>query len=181
MRAAALVAVAAVAVAGCTFEFRDPGVMAACGVLEYEINRGVAGDAQVDAVHEAVVRYGAAVERPVVFVGETDDSAAGNGRDVDEAVLIEFFWPDDAPTRYGFAQPLIVEGRYAGGFVYVHPMLATAAPDLVTRLVMHELGHLGGLADVDAPDELMNPELVVDDWGLGDLVGLRLTHQDCGW
>ena len=179
MRAAALVAVAAVAMAGCTFELRDPGFRASCGVLEYEINPGEAGDGQLRAVHEAVARYGELVERTVRYVGETDQSAADGEREVGDGVLIEFFWPDDAPTRYGFAEPFITDGFYDGGFIYVHPMLADAAPDLVTRLVMHELGHLGGLADVDAPDELMNPELVVDDWGPGDTWGLHLTHRHC--
>ena len=57
--------------------------------------------------------------------------------------------------------------------------MASADPALVTRLVMHELGHLAGLADVDAPEELMDPRLVVDAWGPGDLWGLQLTHEEC--
>ena len=179
-----LVAVAAtttaLALAGCTFELRNPGVTAACGTIEYEINRGRAGYVQVEAVHEALIRYGQVTDREVVFVGETEESAAHGGRGGDGPILVEFFWPDDAPLRLGFAEPAIVGERFVGGFIYVHPMLAQAAPDLVTRLVMHELGHLGGLADVDDPDELMNPELVVDDWGDGDRWGLRLTHHRCG-
>jgi hypothetical protein len=58
-------------------------------------------------------------------------------------------------------------------------MLASAAPDIVTRLTMHELGHLAGLADVAAPDEVMDPALTADVWGPGDLWGLHLTHFGC--
>ena len=58
----------------------------------------------------------------------------------------------------------------------------TAAPGgLVRRLVLHELGHLHGLLDVDATDELMNPDLVVDDYGWGDIWGLIHAHDGlCG-
>ena len=48
--AVALAAVATVALAGCTFELRDPGVTVACGAMEFEVNRGDAGDTQVAAV-----------------------------------------------------------------------------------------------------------------------------------
>lgn len=179
MRAAvALVAVATVAVAGCTFELRDPGITVGCGALEFQINRGEAGDAQIAAVLDAVERYGAAADREVVYLGETEETAA-DGHDPHAAILIEFHWPDDAPTRYGFAEPAIIDGHYVGGFIYIHPMLEDAPAELVTRLAMHELGHLGGLADVDAVDEMMNPELTAGDWGAGDLWGFRVTHSGC--
>lgn len=181
MRAAVvLVAAATVAlVGGCTFELSDPGVTAACRPLELEVNRGDAGDAQVAAVLSAAERYGALTGREVVYLGETERSVADGDHVPSGPVLVEFSWPDDAPTSYGFAEAAIVEGRYVGGYVLIHPMLAGAPGDLVTRVVMHEFGHLGGLADVDAPDELMNPDLTVDDWGSGDTWGLRLTHGGC--
>ena len=48
---------------------------------------------------------------------------------------------------------------------------------MVRRLVMHEIGHLYGLLDVDDPTEMMNPALTTDDWGDGDLAGLSVTHD----
>ena len=141
--------------------------------------RGDAGDQQVAAVLAAVERYGAVAGREIVFLGETDASAAGGGRDQRAPVLIEFFWPDDAPTRYGFAEPAVVDGHYVGGFIYIHPMLVRAPADMVTRLTMHELGHLAGLDDVDAVDEVMNADLTAADWGAGDIWGLHLTHSGC--
>ena len=177
--AVARAAVATVALAGCTFELRDPGVTVACRPMEFEVNRGDAGDQQIAAVLAAVERYGAAVGREIVFLGQTDASAADGARDPGGPVLIEFFWPDDAPTRFGFAEPSIVAGHYVGGFIYVHPMLEAAPAELVSRLTMHELGHLAGLADVDAEDEMMNPALTTPDWGAGDLWGLHLTHSGC--
>jgi hypothetical protein len=177
--AVALAAVATVALAGCTFELRDPGVTVACGAMKFEVNRGDAGDAQVAAVLSGVERYGAVAGRKIVFLGETDASVADGARDPLAPVLIEFFWPDDAPTRYGFAEPAIVDGHYVGGFIYIHPMLDGASADMVTRLTMHELGHLAGLDDVDAVDEMMNAELTAADWGAGDIWGLHLTSGGC--
>jgi hypothetical protein len=156
-----------------------PGFTVACRPLELEINRGDASDEQVEAVLEGARRYSEVTDRDVVFLGETDAAVTAGDRAPDRPVLIEFSWPDDAPTAYGFAEPVIVDDHYLGGYVLIHPMLAGAPAEMVTRLTMHELGHLAGLADVAAPDEIMNPDLVVDDWGAGDIWGLHLTHAGC--
>lgn len=180
MRAAiAGAAVAAVVLAACTYELRDPGITRACGAIRYEINPGPAGTEQRTAVSEAMDSYAALVNRDVEYLGVTDVSVMDRDRTAEDPVLVEFSWPGDAPTRYGFAEPLIEDGHYVGGFIYINPILAEAPPDIIRRLTMHELGHLGGLADIDAIDEMMNPELTASDWGPGDIVGLRLTHPTC--
>ncbi len=89
---------------------------------------------------------------------------------VGDPLLIELAWPDDAPDHLGFAQPVVAEGRYVEGWIMLHPGVARAPAGVVRRLVLHELGHLYGLADVDDPDELMDPDLTTDDFGLGDLI-----------
>ena len=57
-------------------------------------------------------------------------------------------------------------------------------------VLMHELGHVMGLAHVGAGDELMwspsvkghdrSPDLDQTDWGPGDREGLRLVGRDAG-
>lgn len=179
-RASALVTVAIVALAGCTFELRDPGVTVACGAMQYEIDPGAAGDAQVAAVVAGFEAYAAATGRPVEYLGESTSPVTGPERDPTDPVLVAFSWPAETPTRFGFAEPAIVDGRYVGGTVLVNPMFAGGPPETITRLVMHEIGHLVGLADVEAPEEIMDPDLSAAAWGAGDLVGLHVTHGGCG-
>ncbi|MFQ5556496.1 MAG: hypothetical protein ACE5GB_03170 [Acidimicrobiales bacterium] len=172
---------AALLAAGCTYRLSNDQATWGCGAFRYEVNADGAGPEQLTAVHAAVQRYGAAVGREVVFVGTTEERWSTGSRAADDPVLIEWFWPDDPgqPAALGFAEPFIREGAYVGGHLYLHPSLGDGAAGIVERLTLHELGHIGGLDEVDAQDELMNPNLPVDDWGQGELVGLGLTHDRC--
>ena len=58
----------------------------------------------------------------------------------------------------------------------IDPTIRNAPTGLIRRLVLHELGHLHGLDDVDDPGELMDPSLAASAWGPGDLFGLAMTH-----
>lgn len=49
--------------------------------------------------------------------------------------------------------------------------------DVTTMVLLHELGHLVGLAHVDSTDELMHPSSGGPEWGPGDLVGLDALGQ----
>ncbi|MEG9227580.1 matrixin family metalloprotease [Aeromicrobium sp. Sec7.5] len=49
--------------------------------------------------------------------------------------------------------------------------------DVTTMVLLHELGHLVGLAHVDSTDELMHPSSGGPEWGPGDLVGLAALGQ----
>lgn len=69
---------------------------------------------------------------------------------------------------------------------YVTGIVVLDADDLddlgedVTRTVLlHELGHLVGLAHVDDRDELMHPYGDLPDWGPGDLAGLAALGGTC--
>ena len=174
-----IIALATISLAGCTFVLREPVATSACGEFRYEVNAGSAGADQIAAVKSAARRFGELIDREVVFVGLTDASTVDMEATAAEPVLIQFSWPDDAPTRFGFAEPLVRDGRLVGGFILLHPMLEEAPPDIVERVTMHELGHLGGLAHVNDVDEIMNPKITADDWGPGDIIGLNLTHARC--
>ncbi len=49
--------------------------------------------------------------------------------------------------------------------------------DVTTMVLLHELGHLVGLAHVDSTDELMHPSSGGPEWGPGDLAGLEALGQ----
>lgn len=49
--------------------------------------------------------------------------------------------------------------------------------DYTRTVLLHELGHLVGLAHVDSTDELMHPFAAGEQWGPGDLVGLQALGQ----
>ena len=166
---------------GCTVTLAQPGLTVTCGPIHVGINPhdvGLGG-VQRTAIVAAVDEFGDLVGRAVVFDGDT--SAVSGEHRVGDPLLIELAWPDDAPDHLGFAQPVVAEGRYVEGWIMLHPGVARAPAGVVRRLVLHELGHLYGLADVDDPDELMDPDLTTDDFGLGDLIGLYATHEGgCG-
>lgn len=169
-------AVLAVASSSCTVTLARPGTTVACGPLHIAINpHGVAlGEEQRGAVAGAVGEFGALVGRRVIV--EDDTRRVAGDHVAGDPLLIEFAWPGDAPSRLGFAHPLVVDGSYAEGWMLLHPAVARAPTGIVRRLVLHELGHLYGLDHVEDPGELMNPDLTTDDYGPGDLVGLFATH-----
>lgn len=176
-RLVAVVAAIAVTAGACTYAYLDENISASCATLEFEIN-----DHDLDpsgtttaAIVAAFERFGTAVGRPISFLGPTD--ATHTGRTVGGAVLVELVWPEEAPPYLGYAEPEIVAGEYASGYVLVHPAMVAAPSGLVRRLMLHEIGHLVGLADVVAPDELMDPGLPADDYGPGDIYGIVMTHD----
>lgn len=166
----------AVAASGCTYELRDEGVLASCAPLAFVINSHGAGlgtvqhDAIVDAIHE----FGALVGREVDYLGGT--TTTHRDHELGDPILIELVWPDNAPDFLDFANPYINNDRYDGGWMYFNPVIKTAPPGMIRRLVMHELGHMHGLGDVDDTAELMNSYLTAAGWGQGDLVGFVVTH-----
>lgn len=161
----------------CTFELRDPGVTVVCDPLVFEINTHQAGlgDEQFDAIVTAFTEFGELVGRDVVYNGTTTTTYLTHT--ADDPVLVELTWPEDAPNHLGFAQAAIENGRYVSGWIYFNPAIGHAPPEMVRRLVMHEIGHLYGLLDVEDTSEMMNPALTTDNWGDGDLAGLSVTHD----
>lgn len=179
MRTALCVAAAAVGLvaSSCTFELRDPGVTVACDPIVFEINTHQArfGDDQFDAVIDAFEEFGELVGRDVHYNGTT--TTTYKTHTVDDPVLLELTWPDEAPDFLGFSEAAIADGEYVSGWMYFNPAIAQAPAEMVRRLVMHEIGHLYGLLDVDDSTQMMDPRLTTDDWGQGDLAGLTVTHD----
>jgi hypothetical protein len=105
-----------------------------------------------------------------------------------------------ADTRRAIAFGMPYRGDGDAVYTYVSGVVVvdTAEPvpvDFATRyslgpVLMHELGHVMGLAHVGAADELMwsptvrnhapSPDLSQTDWGPGDLEGLRLLGRSAG-
>lgn len=173
--AAAVAAVLMVA-SGCTYAYLDDDVHASCGRIEFEINgHGLdASGATTSAIVGAVERFADLAGRDVTYLGPTTATHAGHS--ADDPVLIELAWPDAAPAHLGFASPHVVGDTYRSGYILLDPAMTAAPSGLVRRLVLHELGHLVGLADVSSGDELMDPRLPVDDYGPGDVWGIVTTH-----
>ncbi len=161
---------------GCTYELRQPGASVACGVLEFEINTHgeEVPEAATETIVSAVGEFGALVGRDVNYVGGTERTH--EDQTVDHPVLIEIVWSDEAPDHLGYAEPLLVDQQYGSGWIHLNPEITTAPDWLIRRLVLHELGHLAGLLDVDDPGELMDPSLALNHFGPGDLTALILTH-----
>jgi len=175
-RSAASAAAVVMVASGCTYAYLDDDVQATCGRIDFEINdHGLdPSGSTTAAVVGAVERFGTVAGRDVRFVGATsathDDHLSG------DPVLIEFAWPDAAPAHLGFASPDVVGDTYGSGYILLDPAMTVAPSGLVRRLVLHELGHLVGLADVVSSEELMDPSLPVDDYGPGDVWGIVTTH-----
>jgi hypothetical protein len=159
----------------CTSVLQHPGVTVPCAALRYSVttNDVVISQPRLDAISGAVEEFGSLIGRPVELVIDEDATAAGNH--AGDPVVFELVWPEDDPDGLGFAEPHISGASYDGGWVMLNPTIRNAPTGLIRRLVLHELGHLHGLAHVDDPGELMDPTLAADDWGPGDLVGLFTT------
>lgn len=173
----ALVAISGLLASACTFELRDLDVTVPCTSLRFEVNTNDVplSAAQLATIDAAVAEFAALVGRDSENLGATESQVDGHA--VGDPVLVEVAWPDDAPAELGYAEPLILKQEYVGGWIMLNPRIRQLPNGVLRRLVLHELGHLFGLADVTAADELMNPHLTVDDWGAGDLTGLFLTHE----
>ncbi|MEO0492133.1 MAG: hypothetical protein AAF081_01815 [Actinomycetota bacterium] len=161
----------------CTFELRDPGTTVACDPIEFEINTHgeTFADHSFGAIIDSFEEFGDLVGRDVIYLGETETTYETHT--ADDPVLLELTWPETAPEFLGFSSATIVDDEYVSGWMYFNPIIAQAPAGMVRRLVMHEIGHLYGLLDVNDPTQMMDPTHKTDSWGSGDLAGLSITHD----
>ncbi len=164
-----------------------------CRPIHYVVNDTLAPPGGDDAVRRAVQEVSADTGLAFEYDGHSDDlptpgpqALLGNET---KPVLIAWTTPQVAPKLAGnvagFGGSAAVTDDYTGRMHYVTGQVVLDAPDLtdvmarptgpaeVQAIVMHELGHLVGLAHVDDPHELMDGKNVGRlSFGPGDREGL---------
>jgi hypothetical protein len=177
-----------------------------CRPVHYVMHLGQAPPGGEQIVHDAVARLSAVTGLRFVYDGPTDEVAVPERSafqperygDRWSPVLVDWQSEVDNP---GLAGDLVGEAGSAaaslgdGPKVYVSGTVSLDAgqlpeilaedddgADVVRAVVLHELGHLVGLAHVDDEDQLMYPETRpgLTDYAGGDLTGLsRLGAGPC--
>lgn len=149
-----------------------------------------------DLVLDALARAGSAAGLRLEYAGTTDERPSWENSSVPSflgtprgrAGLISWADADEVPelegSVAGVGGSVAVEdqsgrARFITGGVtldkdlFAELMTTVAGRAQARAILLHELGHLLGLAHVDDPDELMNADnLGLLDFGPGDLVGL---------
>lgn len=184
-----------------------------CQPIEYEVNLENATAGAMDDVREAIHRVSEATGIQFEEVGttvRTVDMQMGRafqsripGEDRFLPLLIEwvphehFDFVADTHKAAAFGLPYRGFGDLSREWVSGVIAMDAGEPlpagfgERYSRgvILMHELGHVMGLAHVGAPDELMwspdasqdpVPDLSQSDWGPGDLEGLRALGRNAG-
>ena len=174
----------------------DPVTWSPCRPIHYvvrEANRPSQGAALLE---QAIATTSAATGLRFISDGTTREGPSAERRayqpdrygDRWAPVLVAWATPDEvadfAGDVAGEAGPLRITTpsggmTYVSGTVYLDPTkfsqaLTEYGPEVARTLVLHELGHLVGLAHVTDPNAIMFPQLnpAVNQYSLGDLVGL---------
>jgi hypothetical protein len=162
-----------------------------CRPIELEVNEELAPAGAASLVHDAVARVEAATGLDFRYRGTTDRLPAPGGPALGgrRPAIIAWTTPAVVPTLAGRVAGVggsqAEQDSYTQELRYVTGMVALDAPQLrevmdrpdgaaqVEAIVLHELGHLVGLAHVDDPDELMHDDNVgLRELGPGDREGL---------
>jgi hypothetical protein len=179
----------------------DPVAWDPCRPIRYVVNPDGGPSGAIAFVAEAVSRVEEASGLTFKYVGETNerpnwDSPVRPSVGSEMPVLISWADSDEVPELAGDVAGLggsvPVSGpsgraRYvAGGATldsdtYDHLAHERGGEAAGRAILLHELGHVLGLAHVEDPGELMNSDnLGLRDFGPGDLTGLeKLGHVAC--
>lgn len=162
------------------YALMSPGAAYPCAPIHYVISRSEAPPDFNEVVHGAVGKIAAASGYRFFFDGMTSGrnffTNAG-------PVLIGFGAtgenPDFADDTIGLGGSAVgADGHLVNGAIMLDATKYARQPEMAERqaIVMHELGHVLGLAHVHDNGELMNEDNVGrTSLGPGDLAGLR--HQ----
>jgi hypothetical protein len=182
-----------------------------CIPIHYEVNLAAAPDGALEEVRAAVDRVADASGYAFVFVGTTTrtadqqiGTAFQTGGTTGRWLPLLITWVPHAHFDYlvdthraaAFGMPRTGDGEqhtvYESGLVAIDAG-GDLPPGFGSRysegvVLMHELGHIMGLAHVGDGDELMwspdveggdpHPNLAVHDWGPGDRRGLEALAAD---
>ncbi|HEX7133396.1 MAG TPA: hypothetical protein VF228_12525 [Iamia sp.] len=182
----------------------DPVAWDPCDAIHYVVNDELAPEGAMEIMDDAIALVEQATGLVFVDDGPTDEMAPvgvdGERADSDPArygdgwspVLIS--WTDamahpELDGAAGLANPTWREAAsgervYITGYIemagdYAADLIAQGGRDDVLGIMMHELGHLVGLAHVTPSDQVMtdDPNSTPSVWGTGDLVGLATVGR----
>ncbi len=178
-----------------------------CEPIRYVVNSSLAPPGALDDLQEAIRRVEAATGLAFVNDGPTDEPASVNRarsqpeRYPNRWAPILIVWDNGArfrmePTNPAGGRSFPMAGVSVSGVLIVNidviaqdhgrsrPANGFGEGTTWGRIFIHELGHLVGLGHVARSDQIMFPELGVQEgeaeFHSGDLAGLRLIGKEAG-
>jgi hypothetical protein len=188
-----------------TNEDGSPVSYGTCGPLRFVIDPTGSPEGGTDAILRGFERMSRATGVELVYEGETSERPFREGRDVRQPrygrgyapILVAWSSPEEVPGLEGDVIGLggsTALGRTSSGsWRYVTGEIALDGPqsaELVARrprtgmasvesVVMHELGHVLGLAHVEDTSQLMSSGGESEVLGDGDVAGLHAMYGGC--
>ena len=174
----------------------DPYRWDPCSPIRYQVDLGSMPESTLDDVHEAVRRTSNATGLRFEFTGLVNASPIHivNAADfVDSEPMEGLSWAPltisfvsrhvirklGAQRALGVAFPVTTRldrAQYVSGLIAINVdagMVPGFSLGGLGPTLLHELGHIVGLAHVRNPFQLMSPAPIRVDWGNGDSAGLR--------
>ncbi len=167
-----------------------------CSPIRYQVDLGRMPESTLEDVREAIRRTSNATGLRFEYTGLVNESPIHivNAADFVDPVPMEgltwapvtiAFVSDEVVRKLGAGRALGVAfpvttrmdtAQYVSGLILINVdsgMVPGFSPGGLGPTILHELGHIVGLAHVRNPFQLMSPAPIRVDWGDGDSAGLR--------